>query len=174
MPEVIVSEITVGDEVRVHFHPPYPMQNFCEGTVSRVDVTHEVILDREHPIRRGFQDYVRYDSPNDFSGRIEVFSTAEQATISEPLPTALEAQEVIAQGADEPLSYELDVHPGPEIEQTPEAETKSEAASFNVEPQPTHKQSGLLATLFGRKKEPRNAHPTDGPTFTRLAKARPC
>jgi hypothetical protein len=84
MPEVIVSEITVGDEVRVHFHPPYPMQNFCEVTVSRVDVTtregrffvvdvtHEVILDREHPIRRGFQDYVRYDSPNDFSDSSQI------------------------------------------------------------------------------------------------------
>jgi hypothetical protein len=72
--------------------------------------------------------------------------------VSEPLPTAREAQEAIDQAADEPLSAELDVHSGPEIEQTPEAETKSEAASFNVEPQPTHKQSGLLAALFGRRK----------------------
>jgi len=84
MPEVIVSEITVGDEVRVHFHPPSPMQTVCEGTVSRVDViapegrffvvdvTHEVFLDREHPIRRGFQDFVRYDSPNDFSDSSQI------------------------------------------------------------------------------------------------------
>jgi hypothetical protein len=84
MPEVAELKIEIGAEVRVHFHPPYPMQSFCEGTVSRVDVTtregrffvvdvtHEVILGREHPSRRGFQDYVRYDSPNDFSDSSQI------------------------------------------------------------------------------------------------------
>jgi hypothetical protein len=164
MPEVAELKIEVGAEVRVHFHPPYPMQSFCEGTVSRVDVTtregrffvvdvtHEVILDREHPIRRGFQDYVRYDCPSDFPGRVEVLSTAEQTMVSEPLPTTLEAQDVTDQGADEPLSYEIDVHSRPESEQTPEAETKSEETPVDIEPQPANKQNGLLATLFGRKK----------------------
>jgi hypothetical protein len=164
MAETSVMKIAIGDQVRVHFHPPYPMQSFCEGTVSRVDgsapegrffvvdVTHEVILDREHPIRRGFRDFVRYECPNDFPGRIEVLSTAGQTTISEPLPTALEAQEAIDQRADEPLSAELDVHSGPESEQTPEAETKSEEIPVDVEPQPANEQRGLLATLFGRKK----------------------
>jgi len=77
-------KIAVGDQVRVHFHPPGSMRSFCEGVVSRVDVSapvgrffvvdvmHEVILDREHPIRRGFQDFVRYNCWNDFPGRIEV------------------------------------------------------------------------------------------------------
>jgi hypothetical protein len=48
------------------------MRSFCEGVVRRVDVvtpegrsfvvevTHEVILDREHRIRPGFQDFVMY------------------------------------------------------------------------------------------------------------------
>ena len=164
MPEVAELKIEVGAEVRVHFHPPYPMQSFCEGTVSRVDVTtrdgrffvvdvtHEVILDREHPIRRGFQDFVRYDYPSDFPGRIEVLSTAEQTIASEPLPTAPEAQEAIDQEADEPLPAEPDVYSGPEIEQIPEPETRSEETPVDVEPQPANKQSGLLATLFGRKK----------------------
>jgi hypothetical protein len=164
MAETSVMKIAVGNQVRVHFHPPYPMQSFCEGTVSRVDVsalegrffvidvTHEVILDREHPIRRGFQDFVRYKCPNDFPGRIEVFSTAEQTMVSESLPTAPEAQEAIDQAADEPLSAELDAHSGPEIEQTPEAELRSEEIPVNDEPQPASKQNGLLATLFGRKK----------------------
>jgi hypothetical protein len=164
MAETSVMKIAVGDQVRVHFHPPNPMRSFCEGTVSRVDVrapggrffvidvTHEVILDRKHPIRRGFQDFVSYECQNDFPGRVEVLSTAEQAMVSEPLPTAPEAREVIDQEADEPLSAEPDSRSGPKIEQTPEPETKSEETSFNVEPQPTHKQSGLLATLFGRKK----------------------
>jgi hypothetical protein len=157
-------KIVIGDKVRVHFHPPNPMRSFCEGTVSRVDVrapggrffvvdvTHEVILDRKHPIRRGFQDFVSYECQNDFPGRVEVLSTAEQAMASEPLPTAPEAQEVIDQEGDEPLPAEPDARSGPEIEQTPETETKSEETSFIVEPQPTHKQSGLLAALFGRRK----------------------
>jgi hypothetical protein len=164
MVETSVMKIAIGDQVRVHFHPPYPMQSFCEGTVSRVDVSapeghffvvdvaHEVILDREHPIRRGFRDFVRYECPNDFPGRIEVLSTAEQTTASEPLPTAPEAQEAIDQGSDKPLSAELDVHSGPESEQTPEAETKSDEVLVDVEPQPANEPRGLLATLFGRKK----------------------
>jgi hypothetical protein len=162
--ETCPVKIAVGDQVRVHFHPPYPIQSFCEGMVSRVDVTtregrffvvdvtHEVILDREHPIRRGFQDYVRYDCPSDFPGRVEVLSSAEQTMVSEPLPTAPEAQEVIDQKADEPLSAEPNVYSGPKIEQTPEPETRSEEIPVNDEPQPDNRQSGLLATLFGRKK----------------------
>ena len=70
MAEVAGSKVAVGDKVRVHFHPPYPMQSFCEGVVSRVDVTapkgrffvvevtHETILDQEHRVHPGFQDYV--------------------------------------------------------------------------------------------------------------------
>ena len=58
-------EIAIGDEVRVHFHPADAMRSYCEGVVRRVDVTtpegrffvvevrHEVLLDREHHIRRG-------------------------------------------------------------------------------------------------------------------------
>ena len=164
MSEGIATDVAVGDKVRVHFHPPNPMQSFCEGVVSRVDVTapegrffvvevtHEIILDQEHRVRPGFQDYVRYECRNDFPGRIEILSTAEQTAVSEPLPTVPEAQEVIAQETDEPLSAELDVYSGPEIEQIPEAETKSEETPVDVEPQPAKKQSGLLATLFGWKK----------------------
>jgi hypothetical protein len=164
MTEIVATDVAVGDQVRVHFHPPNPMQSFCEGTVSRVDVIapegrffvvdvkHEVILDREHPIRRGFQDFIRYECQNDFPGRIEVLSSAEQIIVSEPLPTAPEAREVIDQGAEEPLVAELDVHSGPEIGLIPEAETRSEETPVDVEPQPANKQSGLLATLFGRKK----------------------
>ena len=90
MSEMVATEIAVGDQVRVHFHPPGPWKSFSEGVVRRVDVTtpegrffvvevrHEVILDREHRIRPGFQDFVRYECRNDFPGRIEILSTAAQ------------------------------------------------------------------------------------------------
>ena len=155
-------KIEVGTEVRIHFHPPGEMRSFSEGVVSRVDVTtregrffvidvmHEVILDREHPIRRGFQDFVRYDYPTDFPGRIEVLSTAKQTT--ETPPTAPKEQEVFDQRAKEPFSTELDVQSGPEIDQIPEAAIGSEETPVDVEPPLTHEEGGLLATLFRRKK----------------------
>ncbi len=83
-----MAEVTIGDKVRVQFHPPNPMRSFCEGVVSRVnvptpegrvfvvDVTYEIILDREHRTRPGFQDYVRYECQNDFPDRIEILATA--------------------------------------------------------------------------------------------------
>jgi hypothetical protein len=99
MAEVAELGIAVGDQVRIHFHPPGPMKSFCEGVVSRVDVTtpqgrffvvevtHEVILDHEHRIRPGFEDYVRYDGQNDFPGRVEVLSTAQQAGMENDEPS---------------------------------------------------------------------------------------
>jgi hypothetical protein len=90
MAEVAMTEVAVGDKVRVHFHPPGSMRSFSEGVVRRVDVTtpqgrffvvevaHEVLLDREHRIRPGFEDVVLYECPKDFPGRIELLPTAEQ------------------------------------------------------------------------------------------------
>ena len=43
-----------------------------------VEVRNEVILDQPHRIRPGFPDFVRYECQNDFPGRIELLSTAEQ------------------------------------------------------------------------------------------------
>jgi hypothetical protein len=116
MTEVVATEVAVGGKVRVHFHPPLPMQSFCEGIVSRVnmtssegrffvmEVTHEVILDREHYIRPDFQDYVRYECQNDFPGRVEVLSTAVQDAGSKhaPVSMATEAPEKAAHDISEP------------------------------------------------------------------------
>ena len=59
--------ITEGDEVRVQYHPPGRVRSFVEGVVCRtdvstlrgrvfvVDVTSEVVLDREQPVKSGYQ-----------------------------------------------------------------------------------------------------------------------
>ena len=90
MSEAKTTRLAIGDEVRVHFHPPGAWKSFSEGVVRRVDVTtlagrffvlevrNEVILDQPHRIRPGFPDFVRYECRNDFPGRIEILSTAEQ------------------------------------------------------------------------------------------------
>ena len=159
-------KIAVGDEVRVHFHPPGAMKSYCEGVVSRVDVPtpegrffvvevrNEVILDQPHRIRPGFPDFVRYECQNDFPGRIELLSTAGQDVERNPASDlkGVEPPEKPQHEAHEQHSRDVDVHSPPETEQRLEAETNSELAPVDGEPQPVRKQGGLLAVLLGRKK----------------------
>lgn len=166
MLDVTARQIAVGDKVRVHFHPPGSIRSFCEGVVSRVDVTtregrffameveHEVILDREHHIRPGFHDYVRYNCPNDFPGRIEVLSTAEQELKSEPAPDPMSVKPLTEaeQKADEQHQVELEAPSNPEIVQAPETATNFEPTQVDAEPQPARKPRGLIAALFGQNR----------------------
>jgi hypothetical protein len=148
MPDALMMKIAVGDEVRVHFHPPGSMKSFSEGVVKRVDVstpegrffvvevTHEVILDREHRIKSGFQDYVRYEGQNNFPGRVEKLSTAEQGRMEndEADPVARlrpgEAPNEIAQERD----AEHDQH------------------MVHLERPEVRRPRGLIAALFGRQR----------------------
>jgi hypothetical protein len=145
------------------------MKSFFEGVVRRVEltgsegrfftveVTYEVILDREHRIRPGFHDYVRYECPSDFPGRIEILSTTEQDVEAEPAPVceAVQPPEVAEQEAEQEANeqhpVELEAYLEPEIGQTPGAETDIETAQADVEPQPARTPRGLMAVLFGRK-----------------------
>ena len=119
-----------------------------------LEVRHEVILDRAHRIRPGFQDFVRYECRNDFPGRIEILSTAEQDVERDPASHLLleEPPEEPQHEAAEQHAAEVDVHSEPETEQRLEAETNSEPPPVDGEPQPVRKQGGLLAALLGRKK----------------------
>jgi hypothetical protein len=119
-------KIAVGDKVRVHLHPPGPRKSASEGMVRRVDVTtsegrffvlevtHEVLLNREHRIRPGFLDYVRYKCRNDFPGRVDMLSEntkeANVSSVANPMP-----------------------HPQPEIEQSVEAELIPDLYQVEVE-----------------------------------------
>jgi hypothetical protein len=157
--------LAVGDEVRVHFHPPGSWKSFSEGVVKRVDVTtpagrffvlevrNEVLLDQPHRIRPNFHDYVRYECRNDFPGRIEMLSITERDLETEPAsaPLSVDAPAVSLQAAEEQHLKELDLSSEPETERTPEAEGNSEPAQVDVEPQPVRRQVGLLSALFGRR-----------------------
>ncbi|PVE21768.1 hypothetical protein DC522_24695 [Microvirga sp. KLBC 81] len=137
-------QIAVGDEVRVYFHSPGPMKSFFEGVVRRVDVTtpegrffvvevtHEVILDQEHRIRPGFQDYVRYECRNDYPGRIEMLSTAGQARVEN--------------GEPGPATGLTPAEAPDEIAQEPEAEP--ERFVVHLERQEARRRGGLIAALF--------------------------
>ena len=166
MSEVMTTEIAVGDQVRVHFHPAGAWKSFSEGVVRRVDVItqagrffvpevrHEVILDREHRIRPGLQDFVLYECRNDFPGRIEILSTAsqdvERDSASHQLPE--EPPEEPQHEVAEQHAAEVDVQSQPETERIPEAEAISEPDRVDVEPQPVRKQGSLRSPLFGRRR----------------------
>ncbi len=80
--------VKAGDEVRVHYHPPGQVVSFVEGVVSRVnvtttrgpgfliDITRDVLLGLEQPVKFSFQHYVPLKRLNDFPGRVEVLSRA--------------------------------------------------------------------------------------------------
>jgi len=155
-------KIAVGDEVRVHFHPPGSMQSFFEGVVARVDlktphgrffvvdVRHEVILDRENRIRSGFKDFVRYECRNDFPSRIEILSTIDQDVRAEPAPTptAVEAPEAATRNTHEQSEPQVDTCRGLE----PPAEGEAKPFRVHLERQPAPQRSGLIAALLGRRK----------------------
>jgi hypothetical protein len=165
MSEVVVSEIAVGDQVRVHFHPASPWKSFSEGVVRRVDVKtpegrffvlevkSEVILDQPHRIRPDFHDYVQYECRNDFPGRIEILSTAEQDVERNPTsdPMLGEPPEEPKHEADEQRSGDVDVHSQAKTKRVSEPETNSQPAPVDVERQPVREQGGLLSALFGRR-----------------------
>ena len=168
MSDVTGRQIAPGDEVRVHFHPPGSMRSFCEGVVSRVDVTttggrffavdvkHEVILNGEHRIRPGFHDYVRYNDPNDFEGRIEILATAGQDVATDPAPIQAAGQppeepdQGAAQTASEPDPVGWEAPLESEIERTPAADTHGATTQADGGPQPGRTSRGLMAALFGR------------------------
>jgi hypothetical protein len=165
MVETLAQKIAVGDQVRVHFHPPGPWKSFSEGVVKRVDVTtqagrffvlevrNEVLLDQPHRIRPGSQDFVRYESQDDFPGRIEILSTADQDVKREPVPSlAAEAPEAVAQKVYEQQVLQADAGQESESEPTAEAEADAEPHRVHLEHQPVRNQGGLMAALFGRKK----------------------
>jgi hypothetical protein len=166
MVETLAQKIAVGDQVRVHFHPPGPWKSFSEGAVKRVDVTtqagrffvlevrNEVLLDQPHRIRPGFPDFVRYECRNDFPGRIEILSTAEQDVEREPAsaPLSAKAPENPVKEADEQHLGELALHSEAETERMSETEAKSEPDQVDVELQPVRKQGGLLSALFARRR----------------------
>ena len=137
--------VSIGDKVRVHYHPPGERTSFAEGVVSRldvtikegrgflIDITHDVVLGREQPVNLGYQHYVLYGRANDFPDRVEMLAQVQQ----EPEPT-------------------LKAEPAHQSEPAPSVE--AEAAS---EPTPTAKPSrvdqgsrGLgrvVGTLFRRR-----------------------
>jgi hypothetical protein len=118
--------IAVGDQVRVHHHPPGLRQSFAEGVVRQVDVTtlrgrgfvvgttREVILGREQAIGSGDWHFALYEHHADFPGRIEMLSRAEQPVTLPAGETLLHADAGPAAETGRVLEVPTDVDGGPE------------------------------------------------------------
>jgi hypothetical protein len=100
------------------------------GRVFVVDATYEVILDREQPVKNGYQNYVLYERWEEFPGRIEVLSESPKE-------------------AEEPSVVNSMPHHQSEIDPSVEAEAIPDQCQVEVEPQRERKRAGLMATLFG-------------------------
>jgi hypothetical protein len=74
-------KVKAGDAVRVHYHPPGQVMSFVEGVVRRVsvtttrgpgfliDITRDVFLGREQPVKPGYEHYVLYNQLETFQRR---------------------------------------------------------------------------------------------------------
>jgi hypothetical protein len=145
MSEISSITIAVGDDVRAHFHPPFPEKSFIEGTVIRidetfpdgplivVDVSHQVILGNPAPVRRGHQEYIMSKRWNDFPEQIEVlYKAADPGPEGSPDPVDQDVPEVTSHGPmDEQTAY-------------PE-QTGSERQQHKPS-----QRSNFIAALFGR------------------------
>jgi hypothetical protein len=111
-------ELSVGDKVRVHYHPAGATTSFIEGIVDQskvktfyglsfsMQVTREVILGREAQTVRNLPCIIRYEKEDDFEGRIEILepvarteaeSVAEVEPEAGPEPEALDVPETVAE-----------------------------------------------------------------------------
>ncbi|MFC4171389.1 hypothetical protein ACFOYU_04850 [Microvirga sp. GCM10011540] len=147
MPDSSATEIAVGDQVRVHYHPPGQTKSFVEGVVTRVEVatevgrmfvvavTSDIIYDREQPFRPGYKDYILYEPRRDFSGRIEVMPQVEKEFEAEP-------EHVAGPPSDPQLAMEPATGRQPEQETAPEPEKGDEE---------TRGLGRMLGAVFGRR-----------------------
>jgi hypothetical protein len=141
-------KVSIGDKVRVHYHPPGERKSFAEGMVRRVavtttagrgfliDITHHVVLGREQPVKSGYQHYVLYERPDDFPDRVEMLSQVPQEPEPEPAREADPAHQLEAELSAE---AEVDREPAPAPEPQP------------VENQDSRGLGNVIGALFRRR-----------------------
>jgi hypothetical protein len=151
VPDPSTLKVAVGDEVRVHYHPPGLRQSFAEGVVSRlevitlrgrgffIDITREVILGREQVVKSGYQNFVLYERPDDFPNRIEMLSQAEQTGDEQTgEPTPEEEQPPVPE-------------PQPSIDQATEENRSVESEPDYEERKPSRGLGDVISAVFGRR-----------------------
>ena len=165
MAEGSALRVKAGDAVRVHYHPPGQVMSFVEGMVSRVsvtttrgpgfliDITRDVFLGREQPVKPGYEHYVLYNQLEDFPEKVEVLSRAQRELEghlehgSEPDLAQQVEQEPEAEIVPEPKRLS-EAEPGSE-EPAPNLEAEPDGSQGEVEPQDGERRSGRIISIFG-------------------------
>jgi len=163
-------KVKAGDAVRVHYHPPGQVMSFVEGVVRRVnvtttrgpgfliDITRDVFLGREQPVKPGYEHYVLYNQLEDFPEKVEVLSRAQRELEghlehgSEP-DVAQEAEhEPEAETVPDPEPKSLTVAERDAEEPAPKLEAEPDGSQGQVEPQDGERRSGRIISIFGWRK----------------------
>ena len=169
MADPLTLRVKAGDEVRVHYHPPGPVISFIEGVVSRVnvttargggfliDITRDVFLGREQPVRPGYQHYVLDERPDGFPEQVELLSQVQS-----------EAAGHLEHGSNRDIEEQPEAEPedAPEpepkplatAEQEPDQETTSDSdaevnrSQVEVERRDSPRRGSLIASIFRRQR----------------------
>jgi hypothetical protein len=168
MIEEAASRVRVGDKVRVHYHPPGQVVSFVEGVVSRVDVTttrgpgfliditRDVFLGREQPVKPGYEHYVLYEQLESYPEKVEVLSQAQRdlegdlERRSEPDVAQEVEQEPEAETVPKPESLneaERDAE-----EPVPALEAEPDGSQSQPEHQDGERRGGRIISMFGWRK----------------------
>ena len=161
-------KVRAGDEVRVHYHPPSQVISFVEGVVSRVnvttargggffiDITREVFLGREQPVKPGYEHYVLYEQLESFPEKVEVLSQG-QRDLEGDLERRSEPD--VAQVVEQ--EPEAETVPKPELLNEAERDAEEPMPALEAEPdgsqsQPEHqdgeRRGGRIISMFGWRK----------------------
>jgi hypothetical protein len=170
MIEEAASRVRVGDKVRVQYHPPGQVMSFVEGVVSRVDVTttrgpgflidisRDVFLGREQPVKPGYEHYVLYERLEDTPGQVEVLSLAQRETGGHRQlgsdEDAGQQPETQHEAASEPEPKPLTDAEQDPVEMTL-CDTHAEAGEPQVEGehQDGQRRGARIISLFGRRRK---------------------
>ena len=167
--EVTVS-IKAGDKVRVHYHPPGHVMSFAVGMVSRVnvtttrgsgfliDITREVFLGREQPVKPGYEHYVLYEQLEDSPEKVEVLSQVQrepEGDTEHRSEADVEQQpETEIVGAPEPEPKpQTEVGRDAEEETVPNTDREADESPIEVEHQDGQRRGGRIISIFGRRRK---------------------
>ena len=170
MAEGSAVRVMAGDEVRVHYHPPGQVTSFVEGVVSRVnvktsrgpgfliDITRDVFLGREQPVKKGYEHYVLYEQLEDFPEKVEVLSQVQrdpEGSTEHGAEAAIEQQpETEIKPALEPERKPMtEVEQKAEEQTVPDTDGAADESQVELEHQDGQRRGGRIISFFGRRQK---------------------
>jgi hypothetical protein len=162
-------KVKAGDAVRVHYHPPGQVMSFVEGVVRRVsvtttrgpgfliDITRDVFLGREQPVRPGYQHYVLDERPDGFSEQVELLSQVQSEAAAHleygSNRDIAEQPEAEPENASEPEPKPLaTAEQEPDQETTSDSDAEVDRSQVEVERRDSPRRGSLIASMFRRQR----------------------